>query len=354
MRTGSLMGKLVPSLMNALRALYSQHAAKGLNLSIEQQKRSYELLKEIAVTVSLSEGIHCDPTKIFAEEKLIFELIEYIASALAEHCSLAQYFDFLLQFLHFRPDIMHTDAFTRKAMEIFKNCITLQGIDMKLLKQLVPKLYEKLEDVAELRFDSGACKVLLANAQSSQSLWHVVIRYFVSISTFLVNPKLCESTGNVNEKYVEEVEADKELEKLAWKCILQFINKVNDSSEGSLGRLSKELVDPVVKINQELNSILLAFIGNILLPSSVELSRELQECLITLINSGCSSSGSFLSRFCMDTLLGLCAKENAGKLSEMRRKMAGLAAVALINKCKELLRQYIEDERSSKEAALPE
>eukprot|EP00826_Nyctotherus_ovalis_P010307 TRINITY_DN12730_c0_g1_i3.p2 TRINITY_DN12730_c0_g1~~TRINITY_DN12730_c0_g1_i3.p2 ORF type:complete len:159 (-),score=47.08 TRINITY_DN12730_c0_g1_i3:402-878(-) len=158
----------------------------------------------------------------------------------------------------------------------------------------------------------------------------------------------------MNEKYVKEVKIDKELEELVWKCTLQFINKVNDNSERSLGKLSKELVDPVVKINQELNSILLAFIGNILLPSSVELSRELQECLINLINSGYSSSGSFLSKFCMDTLLGLCVKEDAGKFSEMRRKMAGLAAVALINKCKELLRKYIEDERSSKETALPE
>jgi len=353
MRAGTLIGKLIPSMINTFKAIFTLHSEGQLILPIEYQREAYKLLKEIMILISFTEGVHCDPTKVFVEEKLIFELIEYLSVVYNDLSMQKEYFDFLLELVEFKVSVIHSDGFVRRVMEILKNCLLIQGIGKELLKEVVSKLYYKLESVMDLRFDNEACKILLSNASNSQSLWHIVIRYFIVISTYLVNPKLCEDRNTNSERAIADekfISSNKEFQDMIWNHIVHFINKVKAPSKDSLNKLNKSLTESIIIINQELNSILLAFIGNILLPSSIELSRELQESLINLINTGYSSSGSFLSKFCMDTLLSLCIKIK--EPSEMKCKMAGLAAVALINKCKELLRKFIEDEHNK--VMLPE
>ena len=311
----------------------------------------------------------------------MFDFVEYLPSIYSKQESYTAYFSYLLDMLTFRMDDPHSDAFVRRALEIIKDFIILREMPAGLARVLVPQLYPRFAAVISLRFVNEACKTLLGNAKDAQPLWYDVGEKFVQISTYLVNPQMFKEKYEENstaegklmptesfEKRKKELLENKELQGVVWENIIRLIKEMLKVSDSSLNALDKALAENVIKKSQDLDVTLINFILKVLLPSSEGLGKENQQELINLIDNGCTAfyssfnsssssqnrAGDSLSKFCISTLLSLCANESEeGKFAEIKRKIAAITTPVLINRCKAIFCRYMADEKRSGQVPLP-
>ncbi len=398
-----LVIKLTPVIVDSFKTIFSSEvtAEHGPVLSEKIQASLYVLLRKMLGATSVSEGLHgiSNPIKLLTEERTVFDFIEYLPTIFNKPELYHTYFNFLLEFLNFRVENPHSDAFIRRVLGIIKNSVVVHNLGLELVKGLVPKLYPKFATIISLRFQNDACKMLLFNAKDSQPLWYEVGEFFVNISTFLVSPKMYKevaeagveepvvkvaeteetAAGNANvaavvssenfAKRTAEILNDKELQEVAWSHVIKLLKEILKVSDSALNLLDKGLAEEVIKKSQDLDITLINFILKVLLPSSGNLPKESQQELINLIDHGCTafnttfsntsthsrSGGDTLSKFCISTLIGLCSstESTAEEFISVKQKIATITTPVLINRCKAIFHKYMADEKRSGQVPLP-
>lgn len=290
-----------------------------------------------------------------------------------------------MEFLTFNAENPHSDGFMRKVLLILKSFIICRNLPLFQIKSLLKLLYPKFSSIISLRFQNDVCKILLFNSKDSQPLWYDVGQHFIHISSYLLNPSLYKLSENLfkepqkiilekNEssediKKQQEITADEELQNMVWLYTMDLIKEIMKVTESSLIGIDKQLAEEVLKKSQDLDINIMNFILKVLLPMSSTISKERQQQLVNLIDSGCTSiysslaysprtnirfGNDSLSKFCISTLIELCSCESSDQeFMDVKRKIASLTTPVLINRCKAILVKYNLDENRSGQVPLP-
>jgi len=367
-RVKPLLIKLNTPILESFNALFNSkgYECKFL-MSEECLLKLYELLKAMLMSISSSVIIITDLTRLISEEREVFDFIEYLFSVFTSTECFNNYFAFLFGFLEFDVKNPHTDAFVRRALMITKNFITSSTTDNEVKKKLIQILYSKLGEIIGLRFDNESNKVLQANAKDSPPLWFKTGEFFISISTFLLNPKLyinntCELEEPEEEpRPVQITEVSKEIKDIAWTYTINISKEILDIS--GYERIDRGIVEDTVKRSEELGKLVVEFVLEILLPYNEELKSQKE--LIYIIDKGCQSvtlesidspidraPETRLSQFCIFSLIRLCNNTEDNILS-MKEKLASITTRILVNRSKKMLQQYIADEKRNAQVPLP-
>ena len=129
------------------------------------------------------------PHKLLTEEKLTFEFIEQLNDILCRNDQThLQYFKFLMQFTEYDPQEPHSEAFIRRTFSIL-NGVILQGkVSNGILRDILPSLFDRAEELINLRYNNEACMGLVFPSKGSQTLFYTVGIYAMHFSSFLINP----------------------------------------------------------------------------------------------------------------------------------------------------------------------
>ena len=127
--------------------------------------------------------------KLLSEERTVFDFIEtlndfYVLSVETQ----ALYCDFLYRFMEFKSE-QRQEAFIKRSFSIFYSALLRGRIQRAILKELLPRLIERMKSLIDLRYDSQACVQLVFQAKGQQSLFLTIGMYFIHITSFLINPK---------------------------------------------------------------------------------------------------------------------------------------------------------------------
>eukprot|EP00826_Nyctotherus_ovalis_P039680 TRINITY_DN3830_c0_g1_i17.p1 TRINITY_DN3830_c0_g1~~TRINITY_DN3830_c0_g1_i17.p1 ORF type:complete len:415 (-),score=79.36 TRINITY_DN3830_c0_g1_i17:39-1283(-) len=321
---------------------------------------------------------------------MVFSYIENIANLLETEDQFDSYSDFLLSFLDFEIDELLITAFVRKTLAITTRHIASHKIPPSVLKKKLPSLYSKLLKLINLRYNRQ-----IAN---NNPLWIIAGACLIDISGFLIDPSYkprisitlpnaagrssdpgsfkrnlnksatVEAANNrdtIKQKMQEFKEEgsnvlicaaladftqDEELQQIAWDITLKSFKEALTMSENSLLLFEKELAEEIIRKSQEFSIGVISFTRNTLIPNSKHLSNDKLKEIIEIIDAGTTSFtrlsrqgfGNFcsdmLSKRCVETLIEVC-KEGG------EERLAQVGASVLANRCKEVMKEYLADEK---------
>jgi len=326
----------------------------------------FKVLKTILWSTSAYEGITENVTlenSIQADD--IFGFIELLPTLFNDNKAYNEYLNFLMDFLDFQPNDPHSEDIIRRVLIIIKHLtVTLKNI----IKPNIPTLYSKLASLISLRFKSN----------TTQTLWYDVGKFFINLSTYIINPDLYKAIGSgIAEKLLSnttiptiispsKVSINKEMQDLVWTNVIKVIKStLKPESVPSYGE--RFIGEEIVRKNQELDMMIINFILKALLPSSCDRPYEVQLVLIKFIDDGCiafdnkfsnasahAKASDTLSKYCISELIGLCNwNECKTDIDPIRQKIATIATPVLLNRCKNTFTNYILDEKRSGKVPLP-
>ena len=149
-----------------------------------------QLLEMVVSTSKAAESLQSFGTnKLLSEERTVFDFIEtlndfYILSSETQ----ALYFDFLFRFTEYTGE-QRQEAFIKRSFSIFYSALLRGRIKKSIVKELVPRLIERMKSLIDLRYNNEACMTLVFQAKGQQTLFLTVGLYLIHITSFLINPK---------------------------------------------------------------------------------------------------------------------------------------------------------------------
>lgn len=145
------------------------------------------------------------PHKLMSEEKVTFEFIEQLNDILLNNSqSHFIYLSLLLQFTVYDPLEPHSEAFIRRTFSILTSIILQGKIPIDTLKQILLPLYDRIEQLIDLRYNNEACMGLIFPAKGSQTLFYTIGLYAIHISSYLINPKHFKMRMLAHHKQIQE------------------------------------------------------------------------------------------------------------------------------------------------------
>eukprot|EP00826_Nyctotherus_ovalis_P009952 TRINITY_DN12639_c0_g1_i5.p1 TRINITY_DN12639_c0_g1~~TRINITY_DN12639_c0_g1_i5.p1 ORF type:complete len:351 (+),score=67.15 TRINITY_DN12639_c0_g1_i5:860-1912(+) len=342
--------RLVPTIIELLKSLFVSNEDYKEIMTEKYLCKLYEILK------MMLHAMHCldelnnaeDPGRLVTEEREIFRFIEKLPRIFTSSKCYKEYFKFLFGFLQYDKNKPHTEGHIKRTLLIIKNTIREHNLSSDFLKKIIPKLYKKIEDLIALR-DS----TLNAN-----SLWCSIGKFFVAISTHFINPKAYKEDSELQGSDAEESKSSKielsiseKVNEVVWNNTIKVAKEMLCIPKLFTENTDESLINTKVALKQveELYIIIINFILNTLLPISEVHSSEAPKELLSIIDTTCTSlyslhlaphSDAPLSRACVNTLITL--SDSQGGAGE---KIGKAASRVLVNRCKELVRSYVEGER---------
>lgn len=372
MHSQRLVSELSTAIMDIIRQLFTKAAAKVYRVVTEKNlKELFEVLKSILWSMSATEAI---TENVELENSIqandIFDFVEYLPTLFDNDIIYTEYVNFLLSFLDFQPNDPRSEEFIRRVLLIIKH-MAMAYATAGIIKASVPSLYHKLASIISLRFQNTLA------LKAAQPLWYDAGKYFINLSTYIVNPKVYKQVGaNVAEKLLSNVvlpvvespsklSPNKEMQDLAWTHIIKVIRStLKPDSAPSYGE--RFIGEDTVKKSQDLDLMIVNFILKVLLPSSCDRPYEVQLDLVRFIDDGCTAFDSTfsnvsghakasdtLSKYCTSELINLCSWKGNSSADPARQKIAAIATPVLLNRCKHTFTSYILDEKRSGQVPLP-
>jgi len=289
------------------------------------------------------------PHKLLSEEKSVFEFIEGMNDVASRNQQThLLYVQFLLSFLEYDVLEPHSEAFIRRVFTIL-NCVILLGkVSNEILVEVLPKLFERVENLIGLRYNNEACMGLVFPSKGSQTLFYSVGLYVMHFSSYLLNPKHFKqrmqihfkqmkeqqnpmrsqssfplgSTGFASAKFTSPPEEQAytttsdimfseqlefalvdpdlistqpmqsaEIKALVWAKVVPLVKSVLLFNPDKVLAHNKAVVEDVVKSSQDLDMQVMNFITNSLLPADgLDGGKEaVQGILVSIIDNGCNS-----------------------------------------------------------------
>lgn len=129
------------------------------------------------------------PHKLLSEEKVLFEFIENLNEIVKKNNQThLMYFKFLMQFTDYEVQEPHSEAFIRRTFSILNNIILQGRASNEILLQILPTLFERIEEIVNYRYNNEACMGLVFPSKGSQTLFYTVGVYAMHFSSYLINP----------------------------------------------------------------------------------------------------------------------------------------------------------------------
>jgi hypothetical protein len=201
--------KMCPIFIETLQKVYSPLALQNLEPNHTRDEESKQdpiytvilqprhselvfklLLQMLAASSKTSDGQNSFGTqqRMLTEEKVVFEFIEQLNDFYISEPEIhASYLDFLLSFLHYQGD-PRAEVFVRRVLILIYNKVLTGKISCSLATKLAPKLYDRLQSLIDLRYDSHHCANIITQAKGQQTLFTTVGLFCILFSSFFINP----------------------------------------------------------------------------------------------------------------------------------------------------------------------
>ena len=123
-----------------------------------------------------------------AEEKQIFNFIEYLGELLHDNDeALKYYLSFLLNFISYDANEPHYEMFVRRTFVIISLGIVKDSYSLDILHDLIPELYEKTCDIIDLRYHNNSCMSLVFSMKASSSLFESAGMFLLQVTAHLLD-----------------------------------------------------------------------------------------------------------------------------------------------------------------------
>lgn len=129
-----------------------------------------DLLKMIVNTAKSSDGFQSfgTPHKLLSEEKIVFDFIESLNEFVRlNEAAQQKYCEFLFEFTEYKGE-SRSEAFIKRTLGILYSILLKGQIRDEILETLVPKLFDVMERLINLRYDNQACMTLVFQAKGQQ------------------------------------------------------------------------------------------------------------------------------------------------------------------------------------------
>ena len=275
-------------------------------------------------------------SKLCPDEVRIFEFADWIGDVLSQSSETARvYLHFLLSLASYDPSDPHTDALCRGSLN---SILVFAARHPPLLVSVLPLVLEKFGNLMLLRFNEEAFLSLAVSAKGSSPLWvHATEQLLVLLPVV--------------------IKFD------CWDSAIHVFEAVLNPDPQCISALSTVKIDDIVRICEEIDIRCMEFIAGTLVPASMSQHANMQWRLLSLLDSGCanyyrkvSEVNQSLSAKCLQFLFNLSKirpstpeeQEKASISDEpLAIKIAKRATPVLVSRCKEMIKQYLADDKAA-------
>ena len=165
-----------------------------------------------------------------------------------------------------------------------------------------------------------------------------------------IMPKITfQKTDIINNSHLKEV---------IWKSTLDCLNELININTNSLLLLEKQLAEEIIRKSQDLGIAIIEFSCETLVPNTDDLPDEELKLLVEIFNIGSTICNTLVSlnfkNFCIDILSKKCidiffdiCQDDGNLISSGRKRIIKIAAPILIERSKEIIKNYLIDEKHS-------
>lgn len=275
-------------------------------------------------------------SKLCQDEVRIFEFADWMGDVLSQSSETARlYLHFLLSLASYDPNDPHTDALCRGALN---SILVFATHHPPLLVSVLPLVLEKFGNLMALRFNEEAFLSLSISAKGSSPLWvHTTEQLLVLLPVV--------------------IKFD------CWDSAIHVFEAVLNPDPQTLASSSSVKIDDIVRICEEIDIRSMEFIATTLVPASMSQHANMQWRLLSLLDSGCanyyrkvSDISQSLSAKCLQFLFNLSKvrpstpeEQEKSSISDepLAIKIAKRATPVLVSRCKEMIKQYLIDEKAA-------
>lgn len=175
--------KIIPIIIETFQKLYSKANLEALTESRATDQKDgnlleklvdpencgllQQLLQMIVNTSKSSDGFQSfgTPHKLLTEEKAVFDFIEALNDFVRlNEKAQESYCEFLFNFTEYRGE-PRSEAFIRRTFGILYNILLKGRIAEPIVSDLVPRLFDRMQELIDLRYDNQACMTLVFQAK---------------------------------------------------------------------------------------------------------------------------------------------------------------------------------------------
>ena len=292
---------------------------------------------------SLIEATKLEPTlpgyKLLQEQKEIFDFIEkFLTILIKNNATLTSYLLLLLRFCKYDIQDSHSDAICRKALLSLENAINKEPT---CLVSIVNELLGTFQLLLTLRFNSEALLLMNVTCKGAEPL------YYVACESFLrVLPNIMKFN--------------------CWEKMLELLEQLLLPDEKILSQVHRINLEEMMLKSECLDIKIIDFIKEGLIPASMSMQATIQWRLISLLDNGCDnyyqqlqiSDKPITELFSFACLSGLfeLSKLRISTPEEVEKKSAAedpvylkvakRTAPVLINRCKDILKKFLNEEKA--------
>ena len=276
--------------------------------------------------------------KLCPDEVRVFEFIDWMGDVLSQSAEASRlYLHFLLSLAVYDPSDPHSDALSRGALN---SLLVFTTHHPPLTVSILPVILDKFGNLMLLRFSEEAFLSLSISAKGMTPLWVHAAEMLLSLLPIVIKFD-------------------------CWDSAIHVFELVLNPDSQQLSSLSNVKIDDIVQVCEEIDTRCMEFIAQTLVPASMSQHANMQWRLLSLLDSGCANYyrkvtqiEQSLSAKCLDYLFELSkvrpsTPEEQEKTSisdePLAIKIAKRASPVLVSRCKELIKQYLADEKAASE-----
>ncbi|OMJ79666.1 hypothetical protein SteCoe_20288 [Stentor coeruleus] len=276
--------------------------------------------------------------RLLHEQKEVFDFLEKFSGYLLKNkIQLLSYLRFLLKFCIYDTQDSHSDALCRRA---------LLGLEIIANKEptcfvaIVNDLLNCYQCLLTLRFNSETLLLMSVTCKGAEPLYYVAGESFLKVLPYIMKLN-------------------------CWDKMLEVLEQLLLPEEKVLNALGRNALDEMMRTSEKLDIKIIEFIKEHLIPQSMNMQATIQWRLISLLDNGCENyyqqSTNFespeqesFSSACLSGLFELSKLRQSTQEEEEKKsvaedpvylKVAKRTTPVLINRCRELLKKFANEEK---------
>lgn len=347
-------GKLVKSPFFMATYTNSQTANKLVNTTLELAREIYLKKENIEMKPDLLEknsfrnllifcklildnlrnndrqSVESNPQKLIKEEIDMFSFLYGLIDHGLNDETILALLSFMTEFFHISPQDPHSEAYVRKSLDIIES-IFLNKLNTKVRVEFFPIFLTEIKRIILLRNKVDIVTELLKNNRMGTQLWQQALKTTLKLTEFLV------SNGDNWTEVVDLYES----------IIVQSVTRPKNMSSFNN--------DAYWISCSEMEVSLIESIYNVLLKNELAQNYDIKGRLIEIINKACTlnysqygyslTTKNTISKLSISFLFDLSQSSQAGDQE--------IATPIMIKRCKQVLKNFIDDENNLGTMPLP-
>lgn len=272
--------------------------------------------------------------RILPEQKEVFDFLDKLFLILAKNkLQLSSYLRFVLRLCKYDAQDSHSDAICRKALTSVES---IASQDPECLNSVINEVLSAFQSLLTLRFDNECLLLMNVTCKGAEPL------YYIAAESFL---KVMPNIMKLN----------------CWDKMLEVLEELLLPDEKVLARITKTSLEEVIRTNTAIDIQIIEFVKEQLIPASMAMPSNIQWKVIGLLDNGCDNYYQNIQIYdkindksfpfaCLSGLFELCKAKppkNGKEIpeDEVYYEIAKKTIPVLINRCKDIIKKFAEEEK---------